>query len=290
LIALIGDHNKTSYSIQELNAQPQSRRYIADMHGKYANMCGDIGCKRIEANDNIKKLTGGDPVTGQRMYEGAFDFVNFAKIIVALNKLPKKDAFTTGDKRRDLTIEFKGRIVDTNDQILDLDKIIKASGEMPGILNWALDGLKRLEENQDFTGVPSIAERGMDYERKSNPTMYFVEECLVEHYGEYTLIMVLYEKYSTYRKLHGMPELSSKELINGIMYYCKQLNWGVSRRQEKQADGTRPIILTNVQLIEVYDEQEHEREERNRIKNISSTTQGDKDHPFFDKFESNQQI
>lgn len=247
---LLGTENLESFSLQQLTDHPQIMYHIAELHGKFANICGDIGTKRVENTEHIKKLSSGtDLVTGRRVRERPFNFISFAKLIFLLNKLPKKDAFTTGDKRRDVIIHFKNKIIDTDGEIKDLANVIKTSGEMPGILNWALEGLKRLEAQGGFTGIKSIAERGKEYELKSQPMKYFVDDCVVDAPGKFLLNARIYERYTEYRKLHGMPELSQEEIKNGIIYHCNKLGWNVSEKKPS-IKGVRARAMSNIAFIE----------------------------------------
>ena len=129
---------------------------------KRANICGDVGTKRIENTENIKKLSSNtDPISARLPYGVPFDFINNAKLIFAMNKMPEKDAFTTGDKRRDVIISFNNPYLDTKDDIKGFAEIIRDSGEMSGVFNWAIEGLKRLERNQKFSDKRTVAQKGL---------------------------------------------------------------------------------------------------------------------------------
>lgn len=140
----MGDYNCASESLFQLTDHPQVDYHIAKLHGKHANICGDISTKTIANTEAIKKLTSNtDPVTARNPYERPFSFINYAKIIFALNRLPQTDAFTTGDKRRNLIISFNNKFSETDDEIKGLQCVIRNAGEMPGILLWAIEGLNR---------------------------------------------------------------------------------------------------------------------------------------------------
>jgi putative DNA primase/helicase len=169
---LLGSDNISSFSLFQLTDDSTVSYNIAGMHGKQANICGDVGTQRVKNTEHIKKLSSGtDKVSGRHPYGRPFEFINVAKVVFLQNKLAKKDAATTGDKRRDFVITFGNRMVDTESEIKDLATIIFNAGEMPGILNWAIEGLKRLEANGKFTGQKSIEERGLEVHKKSNPMM-----------------------------------------------------------------------------------------------------------------------
>lgn len=165
---LLGEHNYASESIHQLTDHLQVDYHVAKLHGKHANICGDISIKTIVNTETIKKLTSNtDPVAARNPYERPFSFVNYAKIIVALNRLPQTDAFTTGDKRRNLIISFNNKFSETDNEIKGLQCVIRDAGEMPGILLWAIEGLKRLEANQKFSDTRTIAQKQLSTRRRA---------------------------------------------------------------------------------------------------------------------------
>lgn len=253
ILFLLGAENIAGYSLHQLTDHPNVMYHIAELHGKFANICGDTGQKQVENTEHIKKLSSGtDIVAGRRVRERPFDFISFAKIILLLNRVPKKDAYSTGDKRRDLIISFNNKIIDTDIEIKDLADVIKNAGEMPGVLNWAIEGLKRLEAQGGFTGMKTITERGLEYEMKSQPMKHFVDDCLVDDRDGFLRNAVIYEKYTEYRKKHGMPELGQEEIKNGIKYYCNQLGWNVAERRQVK-NGIKARGMANIALIDEFD-------------------------------------
>lgn len=235
LTYLLGSENVSSATLNQLTDHTNVEYYLALLHGKKANICGDISAKKIENTENIKKLSSNtDKISARLPYGSPFDFINAAKLIFAMNKMPKKDAFTTGDKRRDIIISFDNHIADTKEDIKGFAEVIRDSGEMPGVLNWAIEGLKRLERNQKFSDKRTIAQRGLEYDMKSNPMKYFVDDCIeFDPLGGVIPNIAVYEAYSKYRKLHRMPELSEQEIKNGIKYWCGQIGITVAEKRER---------------------------------------------------------
>lgn len=264
LTYLLGLENTSSATLFQLTDHQNVEYYLSGLYGKRANICGDVGSKRIENTENVKKLSSNtDLISARQPYGMPFEFINTAKIIFAMNKMPKKDAFTTGDKRRDVIISFNNRISDTAQEVRGLSEIIRDAGELPGVLNWAIEGLKRLERNQKFSDKRTIAQRGLEYDMKSNPMKYFVDDCIeVDPKGGNLPNMLIYNAYAEYRKLHGLPELSDTELKNGLKYWCSQIGIQTSEKREyaekllgfeltkdlKERLGRRPHVFTGIKL------------------------------------------
>jgi len=271
LTYLLGNEATSSATLNQLTDHNNVDYYLAKLHGKRANICGDIGAKKIENTENIKKLSSNtDKISARLPYGVPFDFINNAKLIFALNKMPKKDAFTTGDKRRDVIISFNNPISDTKYDIKGFAELIRDSGEMSGVLNWALEGLKRLERNQRFTDKRTVAQKGLEYDMKSNPMKYFVDDCIDQDpLGGVIPNVTVYEAYNKYRKIHGMPELSEQEIKNGLKYWCGQIGITVTEKRERMkklcgfvtpeiksilGDSKQVRVFTGIKLMENEEE------------------------------------
>ena len=227
-------HNYASESINQLTDHPQVDYHVAKLHGKHMNICGDIDCKKIVNTETIKKLTSNtDPVTARNPYERPFSFINYAKIIVALNRLPQTDAFTTGDKRRNLIISFNNKISETPGEIKDLQNVILNAGEMPGILLWAIEGLKRLEANQKFSDSRTIAQRAIEYDKKSRPARYYLEERLEDSPMNIVPNALVYEDFNRHCLKNGAAELSPDEIKKSILQECFAAGWEVQNKNTR---------------------------------------------------------
>jgi putative DNA primase/helicase len=229
---MLGEHNVSAASLHQLSDHHDLDYHVRELYGKSANICGDAGCKKIGNTETLKKLTSNtDPVRGRRVRERPIDFINYAKIIITLNRLPKTNAFTLGDRRRCIIINFNNKVkLDTKEEIKALGDVIKNSGEMPAVLNWVIEGLKRLEAQQGFTDSRSIAQKTLEYERKSRPIRYFVEDCLEEAPGNIILNAFLYERLSRFTQKHKSAELSLAEIKQEIIRECAEAGWSVGNK------------------------------------------------------------
>ena len=230
---MLGEHNVSAASLYQLSDHHDLDYHVRELYGKSANICGDAGFKKMGNTETLKKLTSNtDPVRGRRVRERPIDFINYAKIIIALNRLPERDAFTLGDRRRCIIINFNNKVrLGTKEEIKALGDVIKNSGEMSGVLNWVIEGLKRLEVQQGFTDSRSIAQKTLEYERKSRPIRYFVEECLEEAPGNIIPNAFLYERFSRFTQKNKSAELSQYEIKQEIIKECAEAGWSVGNKE-----------------------------------------------------------
>ena len=229
---MLGEHNVSDASLYQLSNHLNLDYHVIELYGKSANICGDAGCKKIVNTEILKKLTSNtDPVRGRRVRERPIDFINYDKIIIALNRLPETNAFTLGDRRRCIIINFNNKVkLDTTEEIKALGDVIRNNGEMSGVFNWAIEGLKRLEDQQGFTDSRSIAQKNLEYERKSRHIRYFVEECLEEAPGNIIPNEFLYERLSRFAQKNKSAELSPAEIKREIINECTEAGWAVGNK------------------------------------------------------------
>jgi len=95
----IGDPNSCSVSLTSLS---NNRFASSDLFGRLLNVVNEMDSGQLLSSDLFKQITGGsrDPIRAERKYEHAFNFINFAKLAFATNKLPKTRDDTTGFYRR----------------------------------------------------------------------------------------------------------------------------------------------------------------------------------------------
>jgi putative DNA primase/helicase len=130
--------------------------------------------KRL-AESTIKQLTGGDTITARFMRAEFFEFKAEFKIFLGTNHRPEIKGTDYGIWRRMRLIPFEVTIpAEKQDKHLG-DKLEK---ELPGILNWALEGCKRWQR-EGLIVPPSCANAVREYQRDVDYlTEFFDSECV----------------------------------------------------------------------------------------------------------------
>ncbi len=151
---------------------------IAELESKLANICTDVETSKV-MDARFKKIVAGEPQSAERKFKEPFEFQPFAKILFSANDfIPTKDR-THGYYRRFDILKFN-RIFNTEEQKPELLQELKE--EVPGIFNWALEGLERLSQQKWIMTKSSYMENcHNEFRRATNPLQLFVEEeCVVE--------------------------------------------------------------------------------------------------------------
>lgn len=223
----LGAENCVNIPLQDFETDTYA---IGHLFGKLANLSGDIDKKALVKTGVFKTLTGRDIVSGNRKFLSRLDFQNYAKQIFCANELP-----ITYDKKisfwdRWVLLEFPYIFISekeydkvpkeekSNYKLADpeiVDKIA-TENELGGLLNIALDGLKRLVKQKDFSYNKSNAEVEDLWTRKSDSFSAFLKDCVEEDWEGKITKQELRKAYSGYCKMHKTTMMSDK-LIKGIL-------------------------------------------------------------------------
>jgi len=144
---LLGGENIGQESLQNLANTDWA---IADLKGKMANIDHDLDPSAVENVGRIKKLTSGNDMKAERKFEKKFDIKPTAKLMFSANQVPDRNYEQEAVYNRWLTATFP-KTIPPSEQDKDLINKLTTKENLEGILNWALEGLKRLEEQQQFT-------------------------------------------------------------------------------------------------------------------------------------------
>lgn len=148
LVRMLGKKNVSDASIEDISS---SNRFIAyRLYGKSANISSEIGKKILNTTSLFKSLTGGDRITGERKFHHSFEFYNFAKLIFAINRVPTVLDNSEAFYRRWIPIQFSQVFIGKDCDVNILDKLTTPE-QLSILLNWALEGLHRLLDNEEFS-------------------------------------------------------------------------------------------------------------------------------------------
>ena len=167
-------------SHQTLQKLATNRFSTAELFRKSANICADIGNKKI-SNEHIgivKMLASGDRASAERKGKDPFDFTPFAKLIFSANEIPEIEDKTYSTWRRLILLEFEN-VFEENKNV-NLINELTTEEEMSGLLNVALIALKRLIKNNKFDYTKDVETVRKVYELNSNVKAKFAEEKLVK--------------------------------------------------------------------------------------------------------------
>lgn len=151
----------------------RSKFALSNLPGKTLVWSAEQPDSFISVSYIINQIISGETVTVERKYFDAIDITPRAKIIWAMNNLPRITSSNDGIMRRVKVIKFPALAASERDP--ELKEKIKTEGA--GILNWALDGLDRLRARGKFV-IPTIVEDATkDFKEHNDIIKQFLEDC-----------------------------------------------------------------------------------------------------------------
>ena len=175
LKSLVGQENVSNTSFHTLS----SRFGLQNMENKLLNYDAEISADNLPNTNMFKAIVGGDPVEVERKFRDSYTTRFFCKLVYAANELPAIRDRSKGFFSRLVIIPFLNEFTKEKGN-LDRTIITKLLKEMPGVLNWAIEGLKRIREQDGFTTALRSTRRLNEYMKENSSLLQFVdEECIV---------------------------------------------------------------------------------------------------------------
>jgi len=233
--AMLGEGTVSTLTPQQLTGE---RFAGAELHGKWANIRNDIPAATVKNTGAFKEIIAGDQIKAERKRKDPFFFEPSAKHLYAANELPATETDDEAFYRRILLVPFPETIPKAErDKHLD-DKL---QDELPGVLNWAIEGLQRLLGNGGFTGDRSPGRTQDTWQKWSDSVSRFKDAAIDEGGDEEIPKAKLYAAYLEYCRQEGIPSDTQHSLTRGL----KQEGLADGR---SYVDGERERVFHNISL------------------------------------------
>ena len=243
---ILGKENISSVDLEGF--KPTSRFALANTCGKLANIVGDLNEIDKVAEGVLKQYVSGEDMQVERKYKQPFTMKPTARLSYSMNTLPRFCDRSEGVWRRLLLVPWNTTIPEAErnrDFLKELYWI--DSGELTGILNWALQGLMRLRVMGDFTKADIVSESVEEFKMESNPTKSFLIENLEERNGLVLSTTTLYYAYQNGMKSGGHYPLSAAQFTREVKRTFKTAQ--VTPNAVSQGGGIRARNWLNLRLI-----------------------------------------
>lgn len=165
---LVGFNSVCCISLEAMD-DPQK---LAPIKGKMLNLVTELSSDAQFADGGFKQIISNEPIQVKQLYVRSESIVPVAKHIIATNTLPMMKDSSQGVINRLLLIKFNNIITNPDKKLLSKLK----EKELDGIINWAVQGAKRLISNGGiFTEVEESKSLLKEYKTSQNPLMYYIE-------------------------------------------------------------------------------------------------------------------
>jgi putative DNA primase/helicase len=243
---LVGPQNVSSVPLSKFNDQFG----MESMIGKSLNISAEneMGGKALKT-ENFKAIVSGDNITINIKYRPAISYRPYCRLVFLVNNLPDSSDVTEGYFRKLIIVPFS-RTFKKEERNVDLkDELLK---ELPGILNWAILGLKRLRSNNyQFSACKAIEKTERAYYDEQNPVREFFHSHVVQEDGSRTKQSDFYNMYSQWLNVQGIDDKGTKSRPVFWRYFKVILDSENIPIMKKKVKGT--VYYDGIKLIELED-------------------------------------
>lgn len=218
---------------------------LAHTVGRMLNSTSESSHKLGELCETmLKSYTSGDRMTFERKYRQSMDAYPTAKVMISTNQLPNFTDRSNGIWRRLLFVPFD-KTIPVDEQNPDL--VDELTAELPGIFNWAMEGLQKLTADGRFIEPERCKEAMNEYRKDTNPARVFLEENYIEGFEfEGVACGELYQTYVTWCEQNGYHPLNSSNLGKEI-----KRTFPDSVKVQKRQGGRRIWVFSGLSLSQV---------------------------------------
>lgn len=210
LTAFMGADCVSNVSLQDLS---ENRFKVAELLNKLVNMYADLPSKSVEQSDMFKNIVSGDPITAEKKFGHPFRLVPTARLLFSANELPKSADLSPAYFRRWAIIPFPNKFEGSRAK-KDLLGLLTTPQARSALLNRAVEGLRRLEAQQEFTACASVQEAGQTYRRQCDSALEFINSCLEADTVGSIGKQKLYEGYQAWCVEAGIPAMAGQRDFN----------------------------------------------------------------------------
>jgi P4 family phage/plasmid primase-like protien len=208
----LGLKNCVSIPLQHLE---EDKFALANLHGKLANLFADLPSRALRNTSIFKMLVGEDLIPAEKKFKDKFFFTNYSKQLFSCNQIPKSPEDSDAFFRRWLIVNFPNQFVNSKAD-KGLLKKLTTPEELSGFLNFAIEGLKRLLERQDFSNTPEIEKVRDTYIRMSDSVAAFIMDCIENSPDFFEEKKKLFTSYCDYCRENKCPIVSENTFYKEI--------------------------------------------------------------------------
>jgi P4 family phage/plasmid primase-like protien len=154
-------------------------------------------------------ISGEDTLTVDRKFLGSVTMKLPTRFVFLTNELPRMNDASGALAGRFVILRLVRSFYGQEDTTLTAQLM----AELPGILLWAIEGLKRLRERGHFVQPAAVADAVREMEDLASPVLAFVRDCCEVGVGRRTWIDEMYEAWKRWCERDGRSAITSKQVF-----------------------------------------------------------------------------
>jgi len=182
---------------------------LAGIAGKTLLTAAEQPSAFMRSTHTINQLISGEKIRVEQKYRDGYDLIPRVKLAWAMNELPRVGDANSGIFRRVKVVSFPA--IHPDERRPEVKAGIAHEG--PGILNWALEGLRRLRERGGFD-IPEAVDTATENFRESNDVVavFVGDRCDTSDPDAFEKSSTLYQEYKYWCQENGHHALSSTRM------------------------------------------------------------------------------
>jgi putative DNA primase/helicase len=188
----------------------RSRFTLADLPGKTLVVASEQPSSYLASTNTLNAIISGELIQVERKYRDPFTVIPRAKVCWAMNELPRVADANSGLFRRVKVVRFPA--LAENERDPKIKRAIETEGA--GILNWALEGLWRLEKRGHFEVPAGVEDATKQFRENNDVPALFVEDRCIQGADLKVQASQLYTEYKEWCLENGHRPMSSTRLAD----------------------------------------------------------------------------
>lgn len=243
LARMVGRENVAEgFDVAKLNDETNA----ALLHRKLVAIQCEMNANTVLPDGKLKTMASGESLVGKLLYENKFSFSPYATLLLTGNNLPSTRDKSGGFWRRTIVIPFHACFVDAptarqGARAADPNLDLRLARELPGVFNWAFEGLQRLRDNEwRFTEARSAVAATEMFRLETDSVLSWARGCITRRGGHKPSrwsCSELYERYSEYCRSTGLQALSSQRFYKRLNQIVTGEELDVQIRPSRMSKG-----------------------------------------------------
>ncbi len=244
--SLHGEKNVSNLQMESLkdpssliNASKSSLIVMPECNG-----FGGVSIKTVVSK--LKAMSGGDSLSLRNLFQSTPNEVKFDNLIIMVsNEIPDFKDPSLALAKRMIVVPFNMSFANVEDRQIQS----KLTAELPAILNWALDGLRRLNHQDKFSYSKLSNNAVSDVSKDMNPLNEFIhDECDLSKKDVQTSSQELHRTYRHWCVINGFNNPLGQKKFISTMKQCANLE-SFQSSTGNRARGLKGISIRKIERI-----------------------------------------
>jgi len=212
------------------------------MRNKLVNFSEEVGKKEfINVSAKMKNLIAGGEFRTRKLYSDSIQVTNRTKFVMACNHLPMTNDTSVGFLERLIIVPFEGYFTVETDANFDPDIKNKLKNEASGILNWMIDGYKKLSTQGSFSKTEETNAMIKEYTFSNNPILGFMEDNLKFEEGLMESSEELYKSFRAYCYEAGVSAIRRTSFLTEFERMAQTRSCGIKKVRARVYRSLNPL-------------------------------------------------